>query len=182
MPPAANRYILGGAWNEPGLHVQRPGRAVAVRAPADAWIPLHQGRSARGSFAGAYRDSCLPSRDLREGETGQRAGVPDMAQPLRLRPRRPEREGGVRGRFLAGRGAWKRSATPPRTATSAIPAYLFLPKNAKPPYQVMIVFPGANVIHQRSSPDDQRLRAVHFIMRSGRALLYPDLQEHVRAR
>ena len=32
-----------------------------------------------------------------------------------------------------------------------IPAYLFLPKNAKPPYQVMIGFPGRTRSTQRSS-------------------------------
>ena len=46
----ANRYILGGAWNEPRLHVQRPGRAVAVRRRPTSWIPLHQGGSAGGSL------------------------------------------------------------------------------------------------------------------------------------
>ena len=32
-----------------------------------------------------------------------------------------------------------------------IPAYLFLPKHAKPPYQTIVYFPGSGVISQRSS-------------------------------
>ena len=55
-----------------------------------------------------------------------------------------------------------------------IPAYLFLPKNAKPPYQVVVAFSGANVLHERSSAsigDD--IGRFNFIMRSGRAFLYP---------
>ena len=33
-----------------------------------------------------------------------------------------------------------------------IPAYLFLPKNAKPPYQVVVVFPGANACTNAPAP------------------------------
>ena len=55
-----------------------------------------------------------------------------------------------------------------------IPAYLFLPKNAKPPYQVVLGFPGANAIYQRSSTNIAELTNLfRFIMRSGRAFLYP---------
>jgi dienelactone hydrolase/tRNA A-37 threonylcarbamoyl transferase component Bud32 len=54
-----------------------------------------------------------------------------------------------------------------------IPAYLFLPKNAKPPYQVVVVFPGANVVYERSSANTTDRDRFYFIVRSGRALLYP---------
>jgi dienelactone hydrolase len=55
-----------------------------------------------------------------------------------------------------------------------IPAYLFIPKNAKPPYQVMIVFPGSDALVQRSSANvGGDLDHFDFLMRSGRALLYP---------
>jgi serine/threonine protein kinase/dienelactone hydrolase len=51
-------------------------------------------------------------------------------------------------------------------------AYLFLPRNGSPPYQTVIFFPGGNAFLLRSS----RLLSVSrldFIIRSGRALLYP---------
>ena len=56
-----------------------------------------------------------------------------------------------------------------------IPAYLFIPKqHAQPPYQVMIVFPGSGAFEQRSSANiGGDLDRFDFIMRSGRALLYP---------
>ena len=54
-----------------------------------------------------------------------------------------------------------------------IPAYLFLPKNAKPPYQAVVVFPGGNVVHERSSATTTERDRFYFIVRSGRALLYP---------
>ena len=54
-----------------------------------------------------------------------------------------------------------------------IPAYLFLPKNATPPYQVMVGFSGANVFFERSSATTTDFDRFTFIMRSGRAFLYP---------
>ena len=56
-------------------------------------------------------------------------------------------------------------------------AYLFLPKNSAPPYQTVIYFPGSASIDQRSS---QNLESYYeypmflsFIVKSGRAVLYP---------
>jgi eukaryotic-like serine/threonine-protein kinase len=52
-------------------------------------------------------------------------------------------------------------------------AYLFLPKHASPPYQVVVEFPGGNAIgHQRFEPnlDHDPFR---FVVQSGRALMIP---------
>jgi hypothetical protein len=54
-----------------------------------------------------------------------------------------------------------------------IPAYLFLPKNASPPYQTVVFFPGSGVISRRTAPTAASFDTVNFIMRSGRAFLYP---------
>jgi dienelactone hydrolase len=55
-----------------------------------------------------------------------------------------------------------------------IPSYLFLPKNGKPPYQAVVVFPGANVVYERSSTNVRgNADGFNFIVGSGRALLYP---------
>jgi len=52
-------------------------------------------------------------------------------------------------------------------------AYLFLPKNTKPPYQAMIGFSGGNIFYERSSATTTDFDRFNFIMRSGRAFLYP---------
>jgi len=54
-------------------------------------------------------------------------------------------------------------------------AYLFLPKNGVPPYQGVIYFPGSNAISRRSSKTNESLffRNYDFIIRSGRALIFP---------
>jgi dienelactone hydrolase len=51
--------------------------------------------------------------------------------------------------------------------------YLFLPKNGKPPYQTVLVFPGSGAIHTRSSDSLRPGSITDFILKSGRALLYP---------
>src|SRR5439155_19869305 len=51
-------------------------------------------------------------------------------------------------------------------------AYLFLPPEGKPPYQVVIVFPGSGASSTRSS-ESLDLGRVDFLGKSGRAVLYP---------
>jgi dienelactone hydrolase len=51
-------------------------------------------------------------------------------------------------------------------------AYLYLPKNAAPPYQTIVYFPPGDALFLRSSRD-LRLNTLDFLMKSGRAVLYP---------
>ena len=57
-----------------------------------------------------------------------------------------------------------------------VPAYLFLPKTAAPPYQTVIFFPGANVRRATSSRQLESMSRLDFIIKSGRAVLYPIYQ------
>ena len=55
-------------------------------------------------------------------------------------------------------------------------AYLFLPKNVQPPYQTVVFFSGAGAMTMNSSENGDNLfnfSSVEFIIKSGRALLYP---------
>jgi len=54
-----------------------------------------------------------------------------------------------------------------------LPTYLFLPKNAVPPYQAVIWFPGASALQVRRSDALTNIAYIDFIIRSGRAVLYP---------
>ena len=55
-----------------------------------------------------------------------------------------------------------------------VPALLFLPANARPPFQVVVYFPAVNALWERSSAD---LRSpgprLESVVRSGRAVLFP---------
>ena len=52
--------------------------------------------------------------------------------------------------------------------------FVFLPtgSTASPPYQTVVYFPGSNDIYKRSY-EDLQIRRINFILRSGRALVYP---------
>lgn len=56
-----------------------------------------------------------------------------------------------------------------------VPAFLFLPKRHRGPYQTVLYFPGSNALHARSSADlgERNVRTIDFIVRSGRAVLHP---------
>ncbi len=56
-------------------------------------------------------------------------------------------------------------------------AYLYLPKNATPPYQTVVFFPGSYAVEERSSRELD-LFGCDFIIRSGRALVYPIYKSH----
>ena len=53
-----------------------------------------------------------------------------------------------------------------------VPAVLFLPRHARPPFQVVVMFPGADAEMLRSS-SDMNLNWIDVIVRSGRAVLHP---------
>jgi cephalosporin-C deacetylase-like acetyl esterase len=58
-------------------------------------------------------------------------------------------------------------------------AYLFLPRNTQPPYQTIIIFPGASMFRRQSSENGDDLLswyAVDFVIKSGRAVFYPIYQ------
>ena len=51
-------------------------------------------------------------------------------------------------------------------------AYLFLPKNTSPPYQTVIYFPGSTTLHNPSSENSMEF-LIDFLPRDGRAVMYP---------
>ena len=57
-----------------------------------------------------------------------------------------------------------------------VPAYVFVPRGVKPPYQAVIFFPGSDAVRSRSSRE-MWLHWVEFIVRSGRILVYPVYQQ-----
>lgn len=53
-----------------------------------------------------------------------------------------------------------------------VPAYLFLPNNAEPPYQTVVFFPSSAALDLDDS-SNPGMFMVAFLIRSGRALMYP---------
>src|SRR5216684_439498 len=54
-----------------------------------------------------------------------------------------------------------------------VSAYIFTPRRGAPPYQTLVIFPGSGGIDLRSSEVLPSLRMVTFVVKSGRAVIYP---------
>ncbi|MEP6989469.1 MAG: SUMF1/EgtB/PvdO family nonheme iron enzyme, partial [bacterium] len=55
--------------------------------------------------------------------------------------------------------------------------YLFIPKNVKPPYQTVVFFPSARVLHLTNSRSLGDTAYFDYVVQSGRAVLYPVYQD-----
>jgi eukaryotic-like serine/threonine-protein kinase len=167
----AQRYILGGAWNEPGYRFvdadaqdpwqRRPTfgvRVVKNLGPADAAaVPV--------ALANGDPKSVVPVSDglfdaYRRFYAYDRSPLNPRVESVDESVPEYRKE---RVSFDAAYGGER------------VPAYLFLPKNVKPPYQVVVFFPSGYAVNLLSSRYLD-LRAFDFIVRSGRALLYPVYQ------
>jgi dienelactone hydrolase len=56
-----------------------------------------------------------------------------------------------------------------------VTAFLFLPKQHRPPFQAVVVFPGSDALHDRSAAPSvvEYAGLLDFIIKSGRALVFP---------
>ncbi len=53
-----------------------------------------------------------------------------------------------------------------------VPVYLFLPKNANPPYQTVVYFPHSGALDHHTLEESQ-IGMIDFLVKSGRALAFP---------
>jgi predicted esterase len=167
----AERFILGGGWNDPDYAF-----LGACAQPAFDRSPTNGFRCIR--YLETPPNLSTMERLLREQTRDFKAEKPVsdavFAQYLRqfvydktpLDARIEEEETtemGLRQRisFNAGYGGERMSA------------YLFLPSAASPPYQVVVFFPGSDAIVLRTSKDLLDNNPSDFLPRSGRAVMYP---------
>ena len=166
-----SRYILGGGYGEPPYMFNDP----------DAQPPFE--RRANFGFRVAQYPQPVPAALLGKIE-----------QPMRdYTKERPKGEEAFR--LYAGLYGYDKTPLDARTESVAeadrwrmerisftaayraerMEALLFTPKNVPPPWQTVIFFPGSNALHVRSSKDPTGiyLHACSFLIKSGRALLYP---------
>ena len=64
----------------------------------------------------------------------------------------------------------------PAYGNERMSAYLFLPKNVKPPYQTVVFFPSARVLDIPNSRTLGDIKFFDYIVQSGRAVFYPIYQ------
>jgi len=167
---SGTRFLLGGAWNDPEYSF------------TDAWAQPPLDRSATNGFrciralepepnaARLTREIEIPFRDFR-AETP----VPDAVFEFFLRQFRYDPApftARIESEEPTLVGRMQTVTLPAAYGGEKLTLYVFLPEAGKPPYQVVVSFPGSNAIHTRVfNPFD--LRRADFVTRSGRALVLP---------
>ena len=166
------RFILGGGWNEPSyMFNDADAQDPFTRGPSFGFR-LVEARSTTDRPRGLRGHPARPPR-LREREAGAARGRAGVPAPLRLRqaaPRCPGRgDRRQRGSLAEGEGQLhRRLRRRARHRLSPDPANADAPR-----IPLVVLFPGSNAIHERSSKTLPGMRLLSPILRSGRAVLYP---------
>ncbi len=167
------RYILGGAWDEERYAFGELDR----RPPFD--------RSAHNGFRCVRYSQPLPDhfaapqiQQTRDYTTEK--PVPDDVFAIYRSMYLYERSG-LDPKVEAvdeSSEAWRKEKVTFRAAygNERMAAYLFLPKSAQPPYQTVVFFPWASAIFTPSSANLVCLEWLDFVIKSGRAVMYPVYQ------
>jgi dienelactone hydrolase len=167
------RYIVGGAWDEPPYMFTEPDARPTFERAANfgfRCVRYDEGDPSPAAFSGLI---VRPNRDY----TAEKPAEDAVFDAYR--------------RFFAyDRTAVKASATstfddhpdwriesvsfPAAYGGESIPARVYLPRNAKPPYQTVIFQAGAAQWNLRTSPPVTASPPVFApVVRSGRAVIYP---------
>jgi formylglycine-generating enzyme required for sulfatase activity/cephalosporin-C deacetylase-like acetyl esterase len=175
---AANgrRWILGGAWNDPDYMFTVPNSLPPLdRSAANGF------RCAQYGADGAVPDSLLAhietySRDHRAAKAVSnevfevfKRQYAYVRSPLNARVESSDASGSdwVREKITFDAGY----------ESGRVTAYLFLPKTAAPPYQLVVFFPGIGPFAGRGSSagiaPGGSVGQLDYITKSGRALVYP---------
>ena len=170
-PDGEARYILGGGWDDPEYAFndavtsrafdRSPGNGIRLVLYPDSTNVAAAGRPIEKAFRDYYAESPVSDevfalyRQLYDYDrtplNAEVVGSDTTATYVRERIDMDAAYGGER-----------------------LTAFLFLPTDgpAAPPYQVVVYFPGSNDIYARDY-DELQPRFLDFVLRSGRALLYP---------
>ena len=165
------RLILGGAWNEPPyMFVDQDAQSPFDRLPNYGFRCVKEIRgkplpkAALEPISFTFRDYSKEKpvsdqvfaalKNLYRYDPGPLEAVTDPAQE--------------------SSEYWTRQKVTFNTAygNERMSAYVYLPRNASPPYETVVFFPGSYAVYVRSSKNLD-VFGLGFIMRSGRALVYP---------
>jgi formylglycine-generating enzyme required for sulfatase activity/predicted Ser/Thr protein kinase len=163
-------YLLGAAWNELNYQFMEP----------DAQPPLS--RMPNNGFRCARYTAPVPAPLLAEFRFRQRDYAkekPASDEIFRVYRNlyaydRTELESSTEAVDPSPR-YWRREKVTFNAAygRERVIALMFLPRNAKPPLQTVVYFPGASAFLPKQTSDSITGNDLDFIMRSGRALMIP---------
>ena len=168
---AGNRYLLGGAWNEPSyMFVDLDARPPFDRSARNGFRCVRYSGSLSAALTGpierVYRDYSKEKPVSDQVFEAYRNLYSYDKGPLDARVESSD----------DSHPYWRKEKV---TFTAAygnerMAAYLFLPKNAAPPYPAVVYHPGSNAAFARSS-DTLGISLIFFdfVTRSGRAVVFP---------
>src|SRR5579863_4221251 len=168
---SGKRYVLGGAWDEPNYMFIDPAAQSPFLRAANIGFRCVKYIEPDSIPKAAFYPMPSPRRDLSK----EKPVSDELFQAYRSLysydklPLNPTTEP-----FGKNEDDW---TTQKITYTAAYGneravAYLFLPKQGKPPYQTVLFFPGSNALLLRTF-SIYTTSALDGILRSGRAVLYP---------
>jgi len=166
----AGRFILGGGWDDEAYmftsaYAQSPfnrSRSNGVRC-----VRYEEGDT---TLRGAMRAVTMPFRDFRTEQP-----VPDNVFKFFLplfAYDRTDLQSRVESSDTTEEWIKQKITYNAAYGRERVAAYLFLPRVGKPPYQAVLYFPGSNAILESSSSLLQ-MSVIDFVIKSGRAVLYP---------
>jgi dienelactone hydrolase len=164
------RYILGGGWNDPDYAF-----ADTFAQPATDRSPTNGFRCIRylekdSNLAELQREVEQPFRDLLKEKP-----VPDAVFAQFLRQFAYDKtplDAKIEEEKKVASGPRQKISFTAAYGNERMTAYLFLPTTGRPPYQVVVLFPGSGSITTRSS-ETLDLGRVDFLQKGGRAVLFP---------
>ena len=165
------RYLLGGAWNElPYMFVDPDARSPWERSPT------HGFRCMRSFAAGPVDQTIAAPIEWPVRDFSKEKPVPDSVFGIYKAMYSYDKTSlaAVVESIDDQEEHWRKEKVTFNAAYGGerVIAYLFLPRGVAPPYQTVLFFPGSNAIQTRSS---ESLGTVYidFVIRSGRAVMYP---------
>ena len=167
---ASGRYLVGGSWSDPNY-------LFLNEAASDPFE-----RSANVGFRCAKNDSPLPANVTGPFEQSFRDYLKEKpASEAEFRIYRSfysyDRTDLAPSAVSVDDSSphWRREKVSVAAAYGGerLPIELFLPRSAKPPYQTVVYFPESPAESLRSLDDIPTTRWYEFIVRSGRAFVYP---------
>jgi len=165
---AAGRIILGGGWNESTYKYQDLDAQPALQRLPNYGFRLV--KNLEPQPVASYAEVVSHTRDYSKETPVDDATFEILRGLYRYDPRPLN----VKIERSEDTPYWRRETVTFDAAYDGerVIAYVYVPKSGSPPYQTVVFFPGGEAPGQRSSRD-LRLTTIDFVMRSGRALVYP---------
>ncbi|HSQ32018.1 MAG TPA: protein kinase [Gemmatimonadaceae bacterium] len=173
MPPDRH-LLLGGAWNsQPYIYSEAEALSPFDRSPSNGFRCLRDLEEPAPELGAAIHPI--------ERDFSKATPAPDpvfRAYRAMYAYNRSPLNATVEG-VVADTHDWREEKVTfdPAYGSTRMPAYLFLPKNVRPPYQTVLFFPSARVDDIADSKDLGDIDFFDYVVKSGRAVMYPVYQD-----